>query len=246
MKKQITKQQIIEDLQKFKNEHNKIPLKKKYLKYGTYGSRIISKLFGNWNQALKETFGQTNIQNRYPKKQVQCKTCNKEFIKTISQIQKSKSGNSFCSKACAASYNNISHPKRKFCKKCKNCDNLIAKRNTFCPPCIKNGKHLTNGQFVYEKTIKDYTDKYRHVRTHARKITSKRPQKCAICGYDKHVETCHIKEISKFSPDTLIGVVNDPSNLIILCPNHHWELDNKNFSILKTGPTQDRTEIDGL
>lgn len=49
---------------------------------------------------------------------------------------------------------------------------------------------------------------------------------CYICGYNKHVDIAHIKAVSDFSDDTLIEVINDPSNLIPLCPNHHYEFDN--------------------
>ena len=35
-----------------------------------------------------------------------CVNCNKSFIKTISEIKKSKSGNHFCSSSCATTYNN--------------------------------------------------------------------------------------------------------------------------------------------
>lgn len=49
--------------------------------------------------------------------------------------------------------------------------------------------------------------------------------KCCICGYDKHVEVCHIKPIAAFPPDSLLTDVNALSNLTLLCPNHHWEFD---------------------
>lgn len=50
--------------------------------------------------------------------------------------------------------------------------------------------------------------------------------KCAICGYDKHVEVAHIKAVSEFSDDVTIKEINSIDNLIGLCPNHHWEYDN--------------------
>lgn len=50
--------------------------------------------------------------------------------------------------------------------------------------------------------------------------------KCAICGYDKHVEVAHIKPVSDFNDDTKISEINSLDNLIGLCPNHHWEYDN--------------------
>jgi predicted restriction endonuclease len=51
-------------------------------------------------------------------------------------------------------------------------------------------------------------------------------QDCYLCGYNKHTEVCHIKAISAFSDDTLVGEINHIGNLVALCPNHHWEFDN--------------------
>jgi 5-methylcytosine-specific restriction endonuclease McrA len=52
------------------------------------------------------------------------------------------------------------------------------------------------------------------------------PRVCRNCGYDKHVEICHIRSISSFPDDIPIPVVNDLSNLVALCPNCHWEFDH--------------------
>lgn len=49
---------------------------------------------------------------------------------------------------------------------------------------------------------------------------------CANCGYSKHVELCHIKAVASFDDNAFIGEVNHPNNIIQLCPNCHWELDN--------------------
>lgn len=50
---------------------------------------------------------------------------------------------------------------------------------------------------------------------------------CNVCGYDKHVEVAHIRSISSFDDNILVKHVNDVSNMVYLCPNHHWELDNQ-------------------
>lgn len=46
-----------------------------------------------------------------------------------------------------------------------------------------------------------------------------------MCGYNKHVEVCHKQAIHTFSETATIGEVNAPENLLILCPNCHWEFD---------------------
>ena len=56
---------------------------------------------------------------------------------------------------------------------------------------------------------------------------SNKLKKCIVCGYDKHYEVAHIKAVSEFNDDDLISKINDIDNLIALCPNHHWEYDNK-------------------
>ncbi len=50
---------------------------------------------------------------------------------------------------------------------------------------------------------------------------------CAHCGYDKHVEICHIKAVKDFPNTSTIGDINKEDNLILLCPNCHWEFDYK-------------------
>ena len=55
--------------------------------------------------------------------------------------------------------------------------------------------------------------------------------KCYICGYDKHVEIAHIKPVSEFDDNATIDEINNIDNLIALCPNHHWEYDNKLLNI---------------
>jgi len=66
------------------------------------------------------------------------------------------------------------------------------------------------------------------IQKHARKIfiSSNVPQKCLICGYEKHVEVCHIRGVMEFPDDTTVAEINSLKNLVGLCPNHHWEFDN--------------------
>ena len=50
--------------------------------------------------------------------------------------------------------------------------------------------------------------------------------KCSICGYSNHVEVAHIKPVNEFDDSATVREINSLSNLIGLCPNHHWEFDN--------------------
>lgn len=132
----------------------------------------------------------------------------------------------FCNRSCAASYNNKIAPKRTKEGTCKICGIAISAGRTYCTKCFKE-------VLVDSKTLADlqYDKQHRSsawaaVRARARTVMSKQPQVCEKCGYDKHVEVAHKKSISSFPLDTPINVVNSKNNLMLLCPNCHWEYDH--------------------
>lgn len=49
---------------------------------------------------------------------------------------------------------------------------------------------------------------------------------CAACGYDLHVDICHVRDVSQFSPEATIAEVNAQTNLTALDKRCHWEFDN--------------------
>jgi hypothetical protein len=146
--------------------------------------------------------------------------------------QQETSNPKFCSKTCSAIFNN-KKPKRKLVKKCKHCESFIWQKNTYCPSCIKQGKHLRNQKFLSDKTLgeelalgrKD-ANRYNNIRCHARRVMADEPKKCYNCGYEKHVEVCHKTGINDFSLDVTISDINSKENLVLLCPNCHWEFDH--------------------
>lgn len=165
-----------------------------------------------------------------------CNFCSKEISKLSSELNNSKSKFLYCSRTCAASYNNTIMPKRKISTICSknNCNSLIHKvGSTLC----KNHFNEYSSYSILNKTLFEYrqhhklsnTPKasiYRHIRDNARssnKHLTKCP--CANCGYKLHVEICHIRAISDFEDFNTIGEVNSKDNIIQLCRNCHWELD---------------------
>jgi len=67
------------------------------------------------------------------------------------------------------------------------------------------------------------------IRQHARKVfRAKHGDKapCVACGYDRYVDVCHVKPIRDFPDDTKLFEINTNTNLVGLCPTHHWEFDN--------------------
>lgn len=145
----------------------------------------------------------------------------------------------YCSKSCSAKHTNTIYPKRKTKKKCIVCGQTVKSyRHTRCDAHQKEYLE-TQYDYIQELTLEFYwnkkslvhlhsSSKNAHIRLLARshfKDLSKKP--CANCGYDKHVELCHIKAIKDFSPNSKIKEVNSYTNLIQLCPNCHWEFDNQ-------------------
>jgi len=149
---------------------------------------------------------------------MECLNCKTETVNPL-----------FCSKSCAAIYNNKKYPKRFKTKECKSCNTKIASSRTYCQKCYRAGLIDYNSLTLKElENDKGSRNRYTTcVRSHARSVAKKNNlgSKCQICGYDTYIECCHKKPVSSFSLNTKLEVVNAPTNLIILCPNHHKEHD---------------------
>ena len=163
-----------------------------------------------------------------------CTNCGRSVCRKQGEINKSKTGNFFCDRSCAAIYNNQKYPKRFKESKCKKCDLPIHGGYTYCKPCYENNHYLDNK--TLEQAIKNRKDsnRYTGIRWNGRLVyrASNKPKCCCRCGYSKHYEICHIKAIKEFDLNSLVREINSIDNLIALCPNCHWELDN---GLLKIG-----------
>jgi hypothetical protein len=168
---------------------------------------------------------------------VQCATCNVEFNKNLSEIKKTK--NNFCSRACSATFNNAGkrrHPPRT-CQTCS-CSYVRTKTHRSFKYCVECVTHIHSTNDIKNMTKKEYQERESvkgkhpswlnaHIRNFNRSWNSDlRSKPCQKCGYSTHVELAHIKAIHEFSEDSLLSEINNPSNILVLCPNHHWEFDN--------------------
>jgi hypothetical protein len=126
---------------------------------------------------------------------------------------------SYC-KLCA-NQKNIEH-QYDLCK----CGKKKTKKSNSCQICasINQQKYETLKDIMHYRKKYGQSAAFNIVRNRARSVLT--GTVCQYCGYDKHVEVCHIKPICSFSEDTLISDINSPENLMILCPNCHWEFDN--------------------
>lgn len=134
----------------------------------------------------------------------------------------------FCNKSCAAIYNNKKYPKRALEGVCVVCSTPIPRRNKYCNNGC-NPNHIDWDKVTYEAiaTRYDYQKNVR-IRSLARShyIKSNRPKECEECSYKLNYHVCHIRPIYTFPGNTPVSTINDLSNLIALCPNCHWEMDN--------------------
>jgi hypothetical protein len=148
-----------------------------------------------------------------------CKICNNETKNP-----------SFCSRRCSASR---PKPKKLIKIHCKHCKEELPRkswkdrRRTCCDACNplkKDWSKISYSSMLGERSYQ----KHSRIRELARQAYERAglPKKCHICNYDKHYEIHHIKPINQFSPDDTISKINDLLNLVALCPNHHWEVDN--------------------
>ena len=160
-----------------------------------------------------------------------CEECEIEFVTPYERQR-------FCNRSCS---NKGVHRRTKkevicFYAECSNVVDYYTHK--FCRECKDLGRHRHkqfNGRLPSETTLEEYCPRkganaYDSVRANAR--TSVKQEiadgaSCAHCSYSKHVEVCHIKPIALYDRSTTIDVINARENLILLCPNCHWEFDHK-------------------
>lgn len=177
-----------------------------------------------------------------------CKNCGKI-------ISSNKKDIIFCSKSCSAIYNNSKRTKlehisdneftiiinnskgwKEILKNLGYSENTKSNiRKKIQDRCNSLGIILNNKDNLQDKTKKQLFEEranWQSARSAIVKLASKiyhesgKDYKCAVCGYDKHVEIAHIKAVSDFPETSTVAEINDINNLIGLCPNHHWEYDN--------------------
>lgn len=148
----------------------------------------------------------------------------------------------FCSHSCAAKKNNLG--------KVRNPDGVggFIKSSSLTLTCMWCGKEFTSKtprkscEICYKvpnkglsattkgdlfTRCKNWQSARSTIQKHARQVLARRTDNgCSICGYSNHVEAAHIKSVSSFPATATLGEINDPKNLLALCPNHHWEHDH--------------------
>lgn len=166
-----------------------------------------------------------------------CKNCQEPFPARQSKPT-AKDKLLFCSLSCAGTYNNrVRFPDRiTVCAHCS--ENPRDKKSKYCITCRETKAYSVSRFTAYDSTLAELKEKYSTLQYHAKirgyarsvYFSRQKVKSCLICGYSKHVDVCHVRDIKDFSLDAKLSEVNHPDNLVALCKNHHWEFDNKQLS----------------
>ena len=162
----------------------------------------------------------------------------------------------FCNRSCANRFNNREVSRRRpkgytgsmhrrasdspnrikpsTCVRCGRTTYSRDGRRKFCVDCYKLFRFpggvrfadLTKGDLFARRS--NWQSARNSIRLHAQQtfIQSGRPAECFVCKYATHVDIAHRRAVSDFPETTTMKEINDISNLVPLCPNHHWELDH--------------------
>jgi len=131
----------------------------------------------------------------------------------------------FCSLSCSSRFTNSGRFRApKIC--CRMCGKRLRNKSKHCIQC--------RSKFLREQTGLTRKENASQVRIsfHARATLFENGLlPCKVCGYDFWVEAAHIKPVRSFSGESLIKDINEKSNLLPLCPNHHLEFDRGKLSL---------------
>lgn len=159
----------------------------------------------------------------------------------------------FCNKICSAKFTKNRKSKDDYCFGCgcklttirnevgkllhrKYCDGCFKKNRFSLSPSLSAEQKLEPEKYAFENQTKgslfsrrkNWQSASSALRKNARIVYDKsgHPKQCNVCGYNKHYEVSHKKSVASFSDETKVSDINHISNLVALCRNCHWELDN--------------------
>lgn len=187
----------------------------------------------------------------------QCLNCGEAIQVKPGHILSEVRTQKFCSQSCACSYSNKHRPSRSsgqgVCQNCSSPVTLKPKKGggyyarRYCDNCVTIKRLETRaGVPIADQTKGDlfknrstWQSARSSIRRHAQAVylQSDKPKHCIVCGYDHHFEVCHIDDVSSFPKTALVREINAITNLIALCPNHHWEFDNHLLVFTPEGAT---------
>ena len=234
------KNEIIKLLQTMTEDLGKVPTRTYFVQNTPkeISQKLIVKEFGSFTDLIKAC----NLPTKKETVECICDECQITFERARYLV---KPTNNFCSRSCNRTYQNkTNNPNPKIDRTCT-CENCNITFNK-----TKDQVSNTCSMFCYmelgmkQRLMKDVikrndANKYDTVRKNARTYSKHfYPSQCMICGYDKHYEVCHVKDLKDFTREETLYEVNNKTNLIHLCPNCHWEFDHNQLDLQKIKEAQ--------
>ena len=160
--------------------------------------------------------------DRYYKNPKYCEHC-----KNVIQVKHSPSWTRqrrFCGYKCSAAVYAIRREERK--------GRLLIDRTLGELTTSRHKERISRDNSTLKYARQNWKDARVQIRNHAMRTFKKSglPFICVVCGYSKHAEVCHKKDVLEFPDEATIGEINSIKNMVALCPNHHWEFDNGKMS----------------
>jgi len=156
-----------------------------------------------------------------------CKQCGVQLTVPDGKSPSVLRGRCFCSRACAAIFNNRKRKKAALTT-CKFCGGSKDRRATACARCWSLQTVARNEQRAISTLFNHGSSKVKYARIRSLAVRAMQvwsiPRHCAHCvtdEFDSVVEVHHIRAIRDYPADTLLGIVNARANLQYLCPSHH-------------------------
>lgn len=111
------------------------------------------------------------------------------------------------------------------------CGNVKMTRSISCKKCASSLYLQTTLGELRDLATRD-AQVYNTLRGRSRSLARKQfVMACGICGYDFHVDVCHIVGLSTLPDETTVEDATGVNNFVLLCRNHHWELDHNALDI---------------
>lgn len=171
----------------------------------------------------------TQSEIRYALRPNTCKECGKPIQMLNHQRPIDVRKKQFCGPKCNGIYHH--RTKKSLSDKLCKCGKKKSKYAKTCMSCRKLPTYTGDFTLGYYINGKNYlSSKCQQIRRDARRTLERSDCKkeCVYCKdpqWNKILQCCHIKDILEFSEDVLIKEINDPFNLVWLCPNHHAMFD---------------------
>jgi len=138
-----------------------------------------------------------------------CDYCGKRFYRAGSSLNRGAK-HIFCSMVCYRKWRGEKARERRAWVSCDNCGKKILR--------LRTELERFDLHFCCNKCRCEFWKSRTRGRSTSRRRGKRKEKSCAICGFNRYVEACHIVPRS-------VGGLFEDDNVIYLCPNHHRLFD---------------------